>query len=85
MILDNKLSLILKYSIISCLGKFTFEKFDWKNYRWNTDATKSMVKKTGSAVSALKSLSKPKKKSTKGMTKKEKKEYDKKYIRDSRV
>ena len=64
---------------ISGLGKFTFEKFDWKNYRWNTDATKSMVEKTGSAVSALKSLSKPKKKSTKGMTKKEKKAYEKKY------
>lgn len=68
--------------VSSLADTYSFEKFDWMNYRWNTEATQTVAEKIGKTIDALKSVSKPKKKNTKGMTKKQKKAYNKKYKKE---
>ena len=69
-------------TITTSSGEFAFTKFDWRNYRWNDDATMNVIERTKLAISALKNTKKPTKKKTKGMSKKQKKEYLKQYKKE---
>ena len=64
-------------------GEVSFEKFDWQQYRWNSNAVRTGLDSLQEGVSTVSSIGKkPTKPSTKGMTKKQKKAANKKYKKE---